>query len=307
MRLRSPLNALCACVTFALAVTAIAPSARADATESDTSDAKEASRAAFRRGVALLQKGAFPAARTEFEEAYRLFPHPSILLNLGTTRAKTGEYVRAEEDLMKFLADDGGAPPNEVQGARETLAQVRTHLGTFKLRVDTPGARAMLDGTTGVALAGGEATRVRTTIGSHSLHVEANGYGGRELAFDVFATEERAVEVRLLPAVVPPTSQSNPRRVAGWITIGFGGAIAAFGIFSGVYAIERANAYNTRGTEDFQNANVRTTGATFRTLADVSFITAAACLGVGVALVVTAPRTTVSANGSGVWLTQTFW
>src|SRR5579883_3465343 len=75
---------------------AVAPPARGDA------DARERSRAAFRRGVAQAHDGDYPAARDSFLEAYKLFPHPSILLNLGISRARTGEWVDAEQDLVHF-------------------------------------------------------------------------------------------------------------------------------------------------------------------------------------------------------------
>lgn len=302
------MRALGCVLVFALLV--VPASAHADAPEQPPTASdfdREASRSAFRRGVALLQRGDFIAARSEFEEAYRLFPHPSILLNLGTTRAKTGEYVRAEEDLLKFLADDGGAPPEEVQGARETLAQVRSHLGTFKLLVDPPGARAKLDGTLSLALAPGEAAPVRTSAGAHKLTVEADGYAPRELDIDVSSTDVRVVEVRLRPAsATPPPDRGRTQRTAGWITIGAGGAFAVFGIVAGAYALSLADAYNTRGTSDFQSADVRASGMTFRTLADVSFVTAVACVGAGIALVLTSPKTAVTANASGVWLAGRF-
>lgn len=291
-----------ACVLFTAVL--LAPmSAHAD-------DPREASRAAFRRGVSLLQRGYFVSARKEFEEAYKLFPHPSILLDLGTTRAKTGEYVQAEEDLLKFLADDGGAPTNEVQGARETLAQVRTHLGTFKLLVDPAGARAKLDDMQVLALSVGEAAPVRTSTGSHKLHVEADGHVSRDVDIEVTANDMPIVDIHLAPLAVATPSQDHTQRTIGWAAVGTGSALAAFGIFSGVYAITLADAYNTRGTADFQRDDTRVMGKTFRTLADVSIVTAIACAGLGVVLVLTSPKapTTVGARvtASGVWLTGSF-
>ena len=98
-------------------------------------DARERSRAAFRRGVGQAETGDYASARDSFLEAYTLFPHPSILLNLGIARAHTGEWLEAEQDLVRFLADDGGAQPDELASARAELAQTRNHLGTFRLRV----------------------------------------------------------------------------------------------------------------------------------------------------------------------------
>src|SRR5437016_6240482 len=117
----------------------------ADEPAADSEDAKEKSRAAFRRGVELAKKGDYAHARDAFQEAYRLFQHPSILLNLGIAHSKTAEYAAAEEDLVRFLGDDGGATNEELHNARTILADVRTHLGTLKLRVSPDAARASLD------------------------------------------------------------------------------------------------------------------------------------------------------------------
>src|SRR5580704_12156902 len=77
-------------------------------------DARDASRAAYRRGVEQAEKGDYVSARDSFLEAYRLFAHPSILLNVGIARMMTQEYVAAEQDLARFLSDDGGAPPADI-------------------------------------------------------------------------------------------------------------------------------------------------------------------------------------------------
>ena len=106
-------------------------SARAEAAPED---AREQSRAAFRRGVNLVNDGDYKAARDAFLEAYKLFAHPSILLNLGIARWRSGEYVEAEQDLVRFLSDDGGASPEEVQSGRAALSQAREHLGRLLRR-----------------------------------------------------------------------------------------------------------------------------------------------------------------------------
>src|ERR1700689_4761964 len=73
-------------------------------------EARDRARAAFRRGVSQAHDGNYTAARDSFLEAYKLFPHPSILLNVGIARAHTGQWVEAEQDPLHFLADAGGPP-----------------------------------------------------------------------------------------------------------------------------------------------------------------------------------------------------
>src|SRR5688572_5035260 len=91
-------------------------------------EAREKSRAAFRAGVAQLQAKDWKAARTSFETAWALYPHPSILLNLGIARLRTDDPVLAEQDLVKFLSEDFGSTPEELAGAREALAEARTKI-----------------------------------------------------------------------------------------------------------------------------------------------------------------------------------
>lgn len=270
-------------------------------------DAREASRAEFRRGVSLAQHGDYASAKAAFAEAYRLFPHPSILLNLGLARAKTGEYVQAEQDLLRFLADDGGAPPDEVTSARQTLLAVKGHLGTFKLKVSPPGARAKLDGAP-VALVAGDTVDVRAATGAHTLHVEADGYAAQDMPLDVDEVDVNTLELTLSPqpAQTEDRHRGDMQRTAGWVLVGSGAAIAGFGIFSGVFAITEANAYNTAGDAHFQDQSTRATGITFRTLADVSLVTAVLAAGAGVVLVLTAPKVKVSAGATGLWLSGSF-
>src|SRR5215467_2489085 len=123
-------------------------------------DERAQSREAFRRGVTQVQSGDYAGARASFEEAYRLFPHPSILLNLGIVLVKTGEYLDGEQDLLRFLADYGDASSSDLASARAALAEARTHLGSLRLRVSPVGARARLD-TRPIALMPGSYVDVR--------------------------------------------------------------------------------------------------------------------------------------------------
>lgn len=265
-------------------------------------DARERSRAAFRRGVAQAEAGDYVAARDSFEKAYRLFAHPSILLNLGIARAHTGQWVEAEQDLLHFLADDGGAQPDELASARAELAQTRQHLGTFRLHVAPDGARATLDARA-IALLPGGSVDVRATRGTHDLHVEADGYVPVDRRVVVAGERAPDVDIRLAPAAAaggettaPPVgapgapAPSDTGRTVGWFLVGAGAVAAGVGVYSGLEAISLANAYNTKGSgSSYQDPGTKQRGLVFRTAADVAFVGAVALGGLGVYFLLARP------------------
>jgi hypothetical protein len=269
----------------ALAAALLASARRAGADE----DPRERSRAAFRRGVAEAQEGNYAAARDSFLEAYKLFPHPSILLNLGIARAHTGEWLEAEQDLVHFLADDGGARPEELASARAELAQTRSHLGAFRLRVAPDGARATLD-THPIALIPGSFVEVRTTRGSHELYVDADGYMPLDRPVVVAAERAPNVDISLLPrGVATAVAPSDDRRTIGGFLVGGAVVFLGVGIFAGIEAESLAHSYNTPDSGSYQDPSTKSRGLVFRTSADIAFLGALALGGAGAYLLLTAP------------------
>lgn len=265
---------------------------------------------AFRKGVELVQKNDLKGARDAFEEAYRLFPHPSILLNLGLVRARTGEYLEAEHDLVGFLADDGGATRDEVQSARAALADARTHIGTLKLKVEPAGAHATLDGKP-LALAAGEQTEARVLAGDHALEIAADGYKTERLTVRGDPRQPTVVELALAvedKTAPPPTAgKSAARTVAGISLIAAGGVSAIIGIGCGARAIALANGYNDPASDDYQKQNVKSDGIAFRTTSDVTLITGLVLAGVGLGFLLwPTPKAQVMAGPSWISFRTTF-
>jgi hypothetical protein len=250
-------------------------------------DARTRSREAFRRGVTDVQAGDYTGARDAFAEAYRLFPHPSILLNLGIVRVRTGEYRQAEEDLLHFLADYGDASASDLASARAALAEARTHLGTIRLRASPEGARARLDARA-IGLMPGSFVEVRATFGTHKLHVEADGYEPMDRDVKVDATKTPSMDVALTKLGAGPADTT--RHLVGWGLVGAAVALTGFGAFAGLRAKNLADEYDTPGNAHYQDPSTKSTGLTFRTLADVSFVIALATgIGGGYLLLVPSP------------------
>jgi hypothetical protein len=259
---------------------------------------KEQSRAAFLKGVELVQKGDFISARGAFVEAHKLFPHPSILLNLGIVRARLGEFVDAEQDLVRFLADDGGATPDEIKSARQTLADVRTHLGTLKVRVEPVAAHATLDDKP-VALAPGELAEVRVVVGDHVLVLEAPGFVTERTTVRVDATEPTVVvrSLALSEDVEKPSAPLPIRTIVGVSLLGASGVSLLVAIGTGLRAVERADAYNVSTSPEYRIVGVRDEGVAFRTTTDVLLVSAVLLGGAG-ALVLLWPTRASTAGGA---------
>ena len=258
--------------------------------------AREASRAAFRRGVAEAQAGSYPSAKDAFADAYRLFPHPSILLNLGIARWRTGEYVAAEQDLARFLSDDGGASAEEVSSARAAIGHVREHLGTLRVRVAPATARASVDGGA-IRLDPSGFVEVRTVTGARVVSAVAEGHAAItrkvELApaaivsVDVTLPLEAAPrELPLAPGDASADDGRHTRIVVGWSLIGAAVAAAGVGTYAGVRALSLADAYGTPGRAGYQDPDTKASGVTLRTVADVAFAASIASAAVGAYLLV---------------------
>jgi hypothetical protein len=248
-------------------------------------DPRAQSRAAFVRGVEEAHRDHFTAARDAFLEAYRLFPHPSILLNLGVARMHTGEYLLAEGDLSRFLTDDGGAVAEDLANARATLQAVRKHIGTIRLRVTPDGARATLDGTP-LPLTPGALSEVRAVVGPARLRVEADGFVAVDRPIVVAHDEPLTIDLKLArggaAARAGHVDDSAPVRhtTLGWSLLGGGAGLAVVGIVAGVEALSLSHDFNTPGAPGYQSSSTKSEGIAWRTTADVLFVTA---LGMGAA------------------------
>ncbi len=241
-------------------------------------DARDDSRKKFQLGVTLALAEKYRDARDAFLEAYRLYPHASILLNLGLARWKSGELPDAEQDLSKFLSDNNGGSEEDMANARAALVAVRAKLGTLRLRVGPDGARAKLDGQY-VALVPGEFAEMRAVVGEHLLDAKADGFVAKRQTVNIEAGRPTLVDVRLEPDAKEPAG-TGTRHVVGWTLVGTGGALGLLGLLSGVRAQSLALEYNSEPA-GAQDPNTRRNGLFLRTAADIAFVSALAAGSVG--------------------------
>lgn len=248
-------------------------------------EAREKSRAAFRTGVAQLRAQDWKGARASFEQAWALYPHPSILLNLGIARLRTDDPVLAEQDFVRFLSEDFGATPEELATAREALAEARTKVGTIRIVASPASARIVVDGRAINERVRSEAegviAEIRAKAGRHVVAVDAEGHNRDERAVDLQPRAELEVKIALAPSAAiggpagptPPGNEGpSGRTITGYGLGAVAGVALVAGAVCGLRAVSLSDDYGDRTKPDlFQNPDVKSEGETFRTVADVAF------------------------------------
>jgi tetratricopeptide (TPR) repeat protein len=102
IRTESKRGLVVACVVLALsgAVMTAASHARAE-----PADERALARGHFDRGVALAKAGSYEAALLEFQQAYRIAPHFSVLYNIGQAELALDRPGAAVETFRRYLAE----------------------------------------------------------------------------------------------------------------------------------------------------------------------------------------------------------
>jgi tetratricopeptide (TPR) repeat protein len=288
------------------------------ATAAHADEAKDQSRAAFRKGVAAAKENNYAAARDFFIDAYRLFPHPSILLNLGIAHSKTGELVEAEQELVKFIADDGGATTDEVKSAQRTLSEVRDKLGTIALEVKPATAKVSLDGKP-VTLLSNQVTPIRGIGGRHTLRIEAEGHNTYEQPIEVVTKIEIPLKVDLVPTGAAPAGAGGPgvappeepasgggsgRTIAGWSLLGVGALSGAAWAYFGLRTFSKQDEWGAP-KDQLVEEQVRKDGERSALIADIAGGVTIVAAGVGAFLLLTKPKAK-SGPQAGVFIAPSF-
>jgi hypothetical protein len=101
-------------------------------------------RARFKEGVEAFDKGKYEEARLSFLQAYTLKKHPSVLLNLAQSSAKSGHQLDAARYFQQFLKEATTATPQQKKDAESGLAESRKQIARIDV-VAPPGTDISLD------------------------------------------------------------------------------------------------------------------------------------------------------------------
>jgi len=101
-------------------------------------------RTRFKEGVEAFDKGRYEEARLAFLQAYSLKKHPSVLLNLAQSSAKSNHPLEAARYFQQFLKDAVTATPQQKRDAEAGLSEARQKLGRIEI-VAPAGTEISLD------------------------------------------------------------------------------------------------------------------------------------------------------------------
>jgi hypothetical protein len=175
-----------------------------------TANDKQQAQALQVAGVHLMDQGDNHGAIAKFEEAFRLFPSPKILFNLGRAHFALHDEVEALADFERFLDESPYAPKESRNEAQRVVEQLRPRLSYLDLEIEDPGSRIALDGREV-----GTAPLARPVVvapGAHELRVEKAGMQPSIQTVSPVPGQKLRVAVRLVavseptPALVPPAA-----------------------------------------------------------------------------------------------------
>jgi tetratricopeptide (TPR) repeat protein len=133
---------------FAASVALLSLLGQAAHLASQPSEAKVKAKAQvlLKQGAQHYRRAEFADALAEFQAAYRAFPSPKLLLNIGQCSRELGRPVEAIEAFEQFLAESHDAPERVVAEAKQSVEELATEVGKLRIECSWSGAEIELDG-----------------------------------------------------------------------------------------------------------------------------------------------------------------
>jgi hypothetical protein len=206
---------LITCIVLAIATPALA-GPKKGAPKEQTPEQKEADRH-FKSGVALFKEAKFAEALAEFERAYEIAPHPTVLYNIAGCHRELSHYGEAVKFYKRFLAEGKGvAPKDRLAAAQTELDGILARIA--RITVAAPdGAMLTLDGTELGTMP--VEMPLMVAPGEHKIVVRSQGMRDAERTVRVASGDVVDVAMKLveLPAdkTVTPTEGPRDRAVDG--------------------------------------------------------------------------------------------
>lgn len=198
----NPLRLFSPSLALALSLLGVTVAREASAQE----DHKARAAAHFTRGVELAKAANYQDALLEFQRAYELTPHYSVLYNIGQAYIGLGKPVPAIDALKRYLAEGGAQIGIDRRRAVEAeIVKQFAQTGSVAVEVNLPGASILVDGE----LVGRSplAEPVRVPLGEH--RISARLESGEESEQRVTIASEQSLSVKLELRATEAPSATN--------------------------------------------------------------------------------------------------
>jgi len=258
----------------------------------------------YKSGVKLENSGDLVGALAAFESIPVEKRDFNARLHIASCKKKLGRLLEAEQDYEAIRTDPKADKPT-VETAASDLDDLRPRIPKLVVKLSAATSNVK------VAIDGHEAklpTTVAVNPGTHS--VVATRGDAQVFKRDVTLAESTTIEVEVdapapasapvvtpaaTPAATPakdvPTTSSS-QKTWGWVSIGAGAAFAAGAVGAWVYSGSLSDSYlsDCRATPDTCDSSKESSARTWETMTLVSGGLAVVAVGVGVTLLVTAPK-----------------
>jgi hypothetical protein len=222
----------------------------------------------FRQGKALHKAGKKREAREEYLAAFRLKKSHDVAGNLGNVELSLGMARDAAEHLSFAIRHYAptGTTPEQIEKAKQRLAEAKRQIGTVTVTVNVPGAEVLVDGASaGHAPLEGE---LFVEPGTRTISARLAGHEEAKKVVEAGKGTEEAVTLKLVPigpvdgppplptgsaTVVPPPAGGPKREV-----LIAGGSVAGAALVAGIGLVVGSN--GKKADADMQRASLQKLG-----------------------------------------------
>lgn len=183
------------CVALSLVMTLLP--VRASWAQLSPEEAKLEARACFDRGLRLFNQLDNAGALAEFNRAYSLIPHPTVLKNIGLVYVAMGKPVQAQEAFDRLLASPSGIAAAEVEWIRGERNRLLARIAEIEVAANVDHAQVEVDG-----IAVGYTPLVgtlRLSRGSHVIGIVGAGYVPLRKQVDLTIGNQPKLQFDLVP------------------------------------------------------------------------------------------------------------
>ena len=166
--------------------------------------ARAQAREHFGRGVERYAAGNYRGALEEFQEAYRLAPHPTVRVNMANCYEHLDRPLEALHHFERFLAESESPSPQQRSEVQAAMRRLERLIGEVRFAVAPDGAEITIDES--------ETRRapllepVRLVRGTHQVIIRMDGFRSVRREVTVRGGDTQRVSVRLEPGEDDPSA-----------------------------------------------------------------------------------------------------